>query len=1259
MVQGSLQEEEEDVFKDTEYPGCTGLIVNTLRNEEELCLLSFIEGYVRNVRAVCLIDGGSAATLVSLQFLQKSGLEVRIQDKHQLPVLSNVSGKQLQVLGFVTLHLLLDKVHLSLRCIAVDEPLPADVLIGKDAMREQRILDMNYHISVKGHKIPLLPKPSSAVSHLGKKGGAPSSRKALDDPVGHGSSVGGRSAARQGRSAARLASVETGTQEPPKDQDFCCFVGTNSECPCEITDEEGGELKEQDFSVETKSFHRLVKENEILCRIPQVGLQDHCSRQHLAELLLRYSDLFSTGKWDIKTPANVPPYTVVLKKGAKPRFQRPYRVPEADRQVMKEYLDEMIEANILTPCVSAWGSPLMLHRKKDGTMRFLTDLRHVNGNVEIHRSNLPALDYVLSTQLNAENAKYCSSLDLTQSFFQVEVNDPDKVLTISTIFGSYSMSRLPQGYACSPGYLQSIVSSVPHGIIGSDAVLLLDDILVHTATLERHMEVLEEIFKRLEQARLRLKPEKCSFCVPSLEYCGLYLHGQKAELSIQHSKISKVANWPRPTTLKEVRSFIAFCSYVRRFICGFAKVSKPLNDLLTLPVGSSITDNWSEECEQAFLHLRSAIVSDPVLRMPDHSKPFHVYCDACDFAIGYCILQEAPLPNGKTALAPVAYGSRLLSATERRYVTAEQEALGVSYALTKNRYLLLHKDFTVYTDSDCVRWALRSDQEKQSKRLGRFLLQIQDLLPLDGQLKVKHVAGLKNFSDPLSRTRFKNDSFDQAHIQACEDVQGIHAVLRSDTKAGGKLKAIQEAQRKDPEWRKLIDEVRKKGKVRKLGKNFALDNDTLVVVEEGKGSLAKKKHRYVLPKGLASFLVRDRHFQPQEGHPSEGELIKFFSQEFYIPGLTEIAHEVYKTCDICQRSRLSHSHFQAEMGHIPRSCQPNDSLSVDITGPFLGTGIQEKYGVFVIDNFSKYLWTKATALQTGKEIANFLVEIFDTYGTPRVLISDRGANLRHGIVPALCARLGVTKLETTAYHPQADGMCERAIGTIGRKLKRMVLAEKDQSKWPQLLSVATNAYNRTIHGSTGFPPSLVHLSYIPVTHREPVEPKFPPMVAHSAFVDEKLKKMEEIRVEICKTLEMKDERRKKIYDATRASKKPLPFYEGQWVLVRNEAPKGKLAVPYLGPAQIEKLTEHKANLEYISNGVTDTVTTSRLRPYYSANNLQVQNFTAPKRQESTAVSPQSDVEIDDEIQQGLTEDSPLKQAVMALEKDDNDVSFNV
>lgn len=230
---------------------------------------------------------------------------------------------------------------------------------------------------------------------------------------------------------------------------------------------------------------------------------------------------------------------------------------------------------------------------------------------------------------------------------------------------------------------------------------------------ESHLERLEMVLKRLEQAGIKLKPKKCHFLQRQIKFLG---HEVLEEgIRPDPSKIESVVIFPRPKNDSEVRSFLGLTGYYRRHIEGYAKLAKPLTSLLK----NDTKFNWDDSCEEAFQRLKEILTSAPLLRSPDFEKPFFLSTDASGYAIGAVLSQRDE--HGEL---PVAYASRQLKAPEINYSVTERECLAIVWAVKYFQPYLYGRSFEIHTDSRPLRWLL--NVKDPSSRLARWNLRLQE-----------------------------------------------------------------------------------------------------------------------------------------------------------------------------------------------------------------------------------------------------------------------------------------------------------------------------------------------------------------------------------------------------------------------------------------------------------------------------------------------------------------------------------------------------
>ncbi|KAK3102478.1 hypothetical protein FSP39_011646 [Pinctada imbricata] len=415
-----------------------------------------------------------------------------------------------------------------------------------------------------------------------------------------------------------------------------------------------------------------------------------------------------------------------------PITNRPYQVPFALRDSVRNEIKQMLKMDIIEPSESPYASSIVVAKKPDGSLRICVDFRKLNTITVFDAEPMPDPDEIFS---KISKSQYFTKIDLCKGYWQIAMNPEHKDLTsFVTPDGLFRFKVMPFGLKNAPATFNRMMRVILKGLAYTDS--FLDDILLHTETWVDHVTELREVFQRLREANLNAKPSKCVVAYKRLEYLG-HTVGD-GTITPNDKKLEAIRNAPRPETKKQIRSFLGLIGFYRKFVPNFAAVAVPLTDLTRKGVPNKF--EWKLEHESAFQKLKSMLIHSPVLRLPDLSKTFIVRSDASDYGIGSVLLQEH---DGNKF--PVAYASKKLSVHERGYSVIEKECLAIVWALEKFQLYLYGRAFVIETDHQPLTYL--SKAKVSNGRLMRWALFLQSY-----HFRCVSIKGSDNFgADFLSR----------------------------------------------------------------------------------------------------------------------------------------------------------------------------------------------------------------------------------------------------------------------------------------------------------------------------------------------------------------------------------------------------------------------------------------------------------------------------------------------------------------------------
>ena len=351
---------------------------------------------------------------------------------------------------------------------------------------------------------------------------------------------------------------------------------------------------------------------------------------------------------------------------------------------------------------SPWASAVVLVWKKDDGLRVCVDLRKLNNQTVKDAYSLPWIDETLDS---LQGSQWFSSLDLKSGYWQVKMDEESKPLTAFTVgpLEFYEYKRMPFGLTNAPATFQQLVETCLGDLNLHWCIIYPDDIVIFSKDPASHLKRLDTVFQKLEEAGLMLKLSKCELFQRQLAYLGHVISAKG--VATDEGKIEAIRNWPTPTTVMEVQSFLGFMGYYCRFIPKFMQVAWPLHDLTS---GENVGKKkaaikWDSRCQQAFDDLKKLCTMVPILAYANFSKPFKFHTDACGTGLGAVLYQTRE--DGIKAV--IAFASRSLSTVESHYPAHKLEFLTLKWVVVKKFHNHLYfSTFNVHTDNNLLTYML-------------------------------------------------------------------------------------------------------------------------------------------------------------------------------------------------------------------------------------------------------------------------------------------------------------------------------------------------------------------------------------------------------------------------------------------------------------------------------------------------------------------------------------------------------------------------
>ena len=747
----------------------------------------------------------------------------------------------------------------------------------------------------------------------------------------------------------------------------------------------------------------------------------------ISKLKVTFPNVFSNAKHDIGQTQLI---THDIDTGSNVPFKiTPYRTPLCEKEIVAKEIDSMCKNKIIQPSFSPWASPYIMVNKKGNGKRFCLDFRKLNSLTVKDSYPLPRIDDCLD---RLGNAKIFSTIDLASGYWQVPLTQRSKPKTAFLANNSsYEFNVMPFGLCNAPSTFQRLMNKLLDGC-GDFTMAYLDDIIIFSNSIDEHSKHVHEVFERIQNARLKIRPEKCCFQASTFDFLGYKITTTGIKPTTE--KVNKLKNFVPPKDKKSLKRFLGFAAFYRRFVPRYAELAAPLDEVAK-PHATFI---WTAETEKSFNEIINKISTAETLAFVRENLPFELNTDASGIALGAVLSQK--YPDGTSR--PVSFASRKLSQAETRYSTIDREALALSWGMEHFKAYLLGHHVTVFTDHKPLLGLLTAPHV--TERQFRLL---EPLAAFD--YKLHHLPGKENVvADILSRdvslaaATVPEDPLETRIRQAQLDDEEISTVVALLNGVNG-----------DGKYSKFIKFVQSNIKRFKLvDKNLFCD------------------HKLVVPRSMVLNLMTVFH---ENGHFDSKRTLAKIASRFWWYGMSTDVIKHVKKCLSCASSK-SNGKMQFTQGMLP-SPGPYELVFVDLVGP-LPSCRGYSYILTMEDSYTR--WVEAIPLTsiTAEAIASAFVKHWVyRFGPPVSVHSDQGTQFESSLFSQMCNIFGMTKSRTTAYHPQGNGALER----FHRTLKERLLTSPNGKDWVNSLPPALYAYRTVPHSTTAMTPFQLTFGFTP------------------------------------------------------------------------------------------------------------------------------------------------------------------------------------
>jgi RNase H-like domain found in reverse transcriptase/Reverse transcriptase (RNA-dependent DNA polymerase)/Integrase zinc binding domain/Integrase core domain/Aspartyl protease len=791
------------------------------------------------------------------------------------------------------------------------------------------------------------------------------------------------------------------------------------------------------------------------------------------DIISSYQDVLFNGIGQCKP--DIHQFSLKLKPGAKVVKHLPLRMPPEKRKALRLQVEEHIRFGRIRPSRSEWASKAFLVSKKGITdindYRMVVDYGPVNDATEDYNFPPPDSNSIIAS---FHQAQYFTGIDLKSSFHQIPTADDSmKYTAFCTPDGVFEWTVMPMGIKQGSSELQALMNTVFADIMGINVWCYIDDIIIFSDTIEDHRKHVIEVLERLRQAGLTATGAKCHFGYGEIDFLGYKI--TREGVTTQQSKIDSIVALKDnpPKTYKQLKMANGLFNFYGRFIENYAELMLPLTDLEK----DKKNFHWTPEAQNAFEKIIQTFIEAPkLLAQPDYSKPFHVFSDASDKAIGGYITQD---PKGQSKI--IAYHSKKLSDVQTRWTTMEKECYALVNLLHKYHYILEGYKILIHTDNKCLTWIKSMPNPPQ--KIERWKLFLNKF-----SYEIDHIPGKENvMADFLSRYPYEEQVDDEIEIFNLQTdykpLEKRHLPFDCTTEYGEvdpemcvamkldlpgdrkeRLELLRKHQQDDPKIKDIYDQLKDKNKDLKYI-DYVIENDLVnrVFYNSNAKDVAL---RIYLPYDLLKAVIQEYHCDAN--HPGVAKTTAILSDRFYSPKLQQTVENCLRNCKSCQLVKANYSLAPGQM--YPRR-MPSHKLQVwgmDFMGPYTRTKNRNSNILVLVEQATKFTIIVPLANRKARNLIATLEKfLVAPFGIPKYIWSDNAQEFVSKAMEYFFEKHHIEHKLVALYHPQAN-FVER----VNRDIKAQLRIHRRNFKtdWDTKLHHMAFIHNVLPSATTGYSP---------------------------------------------------------------------------------------------------------------------------------------------------------------------------------------------